>query len=264
MTDFLKHSKTQKMPSYLKFKNVEGHPDFQMKLNMDAPAERNIEFPCGCGFLIPPPFDDSALDMCYWMYRLYGGRQIKEEESHWSNPNFESRSRSAHVFCEKDEEQIRRINETVENRREKIIAADPFYDESASERKINDWYRKKLYLLFLISDEPNDLRSFLCFVFVRIFFFICVLCYLCVLIVKMLLPTTTESSNGKKFVSRLPNSVKIDLQQAHKYAMAASSNDQLAKNDFQARKINKKTHQKKPNRGKTPNNIRKTKKPARL
>jgi hypothetical protein len=78
------------------------------------------------------------------------------------------------------------------------------------------------------------------------------------------LPNTTKPKKG----GPLPKTVKETLQEANTQTEQALTDEKLAElfaaDSTDAQKKKKKTSNKKPNKGKAPNNIRKTKKPVKL
>ncbi|CAG5114247.1 Oidioi.mRNA.OKI2018_I69.chr2.g8309.t1.cds [Oikopleura dioica] len=268
------------MSTYIKFENIDGPADFQMKLNMRESIEQKVEFSCGCSFKVNADETAYWAHFCFWMHRLYEGRNIEEEQSLWSDPHF---ARTPHAFCSQDEEQIRRVDELVEKRRD-FLNSTSRYATSSSKSKMADLELKEIYMFLLTKNQPSNytlswplflrflvLHLFRCIIYVFVFILSLLfsilfmfLLFLCAIILSMLVPTSNVSMTEGKYSSGLPSSVKRHLQQEHEEAMATTCNEQLVKNTSNQKKINKKMHKKKPNQGKAPNNIRKTKKPARL
>ena len=241
---------------FFKFVGFEGYPDFQIRFNPRGTSDCDFEFSCQCKFRVPDiPLRDATcegtlmddiykgLPIC--LCCLYKGRIVQKEQSLWKDPDFKP---AKHLFCPKDEQQVQHVKEYVEKRRAMLMEDGEKEMENCNCCLYgNDTMQTMMHLILFRSTVQGTSHSST---------------------PSNLAPATKTARKGP----RLPKAVKKVLQKAHKDLEAATkpytSDEKMAElfkeTATSEDKRQKKTLKKKPNQGKAPNNIRKTKKPARL
>ncbi|CAG5112645.1 Oidioi.mRNA.OKI2018_I69.chr2.g6836.t1.cds [Oikopleura dioica] len=237
--------------SILKLENLRSHPDAQLRV-METDDAYHLRLSCHCATKIGIP-DHLFKEAIFWLTALCGGKFIKLEESHWKDPHFKATS---HLFCEKDPNQVLNILALVSQRKKAMmINSDP----RAIPYKLGSNMLWKVMLKMIFSGPD------ICLVHAFQEFIVSPEDW----------AEMNEIQHGKyqdifyekkkaKKAAGLPTSVKEALQKANnKKAQSVDSQEPNVTNKPSKNKKNKK-NKKKPNRGKAPNNIRKTKKPTKL
>ena len=101
---------------YLKFTRVLGNPGFQLRM-WEHKREFFISLSCGCTFEKKLAGEDHT-ECLFWLTYIYGGEFIDSEDSYWTDLDLDD---TPHVFCEKDEHQLTRIDELVKLRRNVML-----------------------------------------------------------------------------------------------------------------------------------------------
>ena len=239
---------------YLKYDGFEGNPNFQIRLNPMGTKDCDFELSCKCKFRVPDiPLRDATCEgtliediyqgLPIFLASLYKGEVVQKEESLWNDPDFKP---AKHLFCPKDQEQVRHVKEFVEQRRAMLMESGGKEMENCNCCLYgNDTLQTMMHLIIFRSTVQGSSHSSTS---------------------RDLVSATKTARKGP----RLPKSVKKVLQKAHKDLEAATkpytSDEKMAElfKETVGVKPQKKLIKKKPNQGKAPNNIRKTKKPARL
>ncbi|CAG5091278.1 Oidioi.mRNA.OKI2018_I69.PAR.g12947.t1.cds [Oikopleura dioica] len=140
-------------PVFLKFDDVKGHQDFQMKINRFGTADYDFEFSCGCGFLVPTIDHLYFADLSGWMLKFYEGVDVEKEQSNWNDPHFK---RTSHVFCDKDGEQDFRILDLIKKRRQRL-ATDNKYPDVLKDKEISMHHDRLLQICYktLLTHEKE-------------------------------------------------------------------------------------------------------------
>ena len=223
----------------LHFAGIEGNPEFQIKCDIGREKGGTLEFPCRCRFLLR---DEKSCTFGSFMDLLAATYQLSSvttpENSHWGNEKLKN-FKADHIFCNKDPDQEMRFTEILLQRR-------AILNEELGLVKIDGRTR------IAVIPDSDIIES--AFFYLRL---------------KDMFSDTLPSLTKPKKGGPLSKTVKETLQEASKDKENALTDAQLAdlfNNDSCAtkKKNAKKASMKRPNRGKAPNNIRKTKKPAKL
>ena len=217
------------------FEGIEGNPEFQIKCDLGRDKNGTFELPCRCRFLIPDGKAQYFEAFFHLLADIYRKSEVRLEDSLWREANFE---KAKHIFCDKDPDQEMRLSELLLQRRAILNDASGLV---------------KLDHTTNIADIPES------HIIESAFFY---------LQLKDMFSKTLRNPRKPKKGGQLPNSVKKTLQEANKRTEKGLTDDQLAElfkaDSHGTKKSVKKTLKRKPNKGKVPNNIRKTKKPAKL
>ncbi|CAG5098931.1 Oidioi.mRNA.OKI2018_I69.XSR.g16099.t1.cds [Oikopleura dioica] len=247
----------------LKFENLKPHPDAQLRITQEN-GQYHLHLSCHCTITNSLP-ESLYLEAMFWLQTVCGGKFIKLEESHWKNPDYKATS---HVFCKKDHLQIRKIVLLVDERKAiwmRNPTATPF-------ELGNDLFWKVMFKALFTGPGPcfkSFFKSAINEFLLTPQDFVDALDYLCEdsNILEHLQRTSSPTIHHQKKPKKtqgLPTSVKEALQKANNEKLQTI--DQVEPDDTNKQSKNKKNKKskKKPNQGKAPNNIRKTKKPTKL
>ena len=219
-----------------RFYGMEENPGFQIKCDTGRDKHGSFELPCGCRFLTPDEKGQYQGLFLELLASFYRPSQLRLERSLWRNDNFK---KAEHLFCDKDPDQKKRLMNLLLQRRVKVDSSGLLEVDRTT--KITAISATHLAESVFFCQQLTDIFS-------------------------KPLPNTTKPKKG----GPLPKTVKETLQEANKQTEEALTDEQLAElfnadsTDAQKKKKAKKTSKRKPNKGKAPNNIRKSKKPVKL
>lgn len=245
----------------LHFRGVEDNPDFPVKMTKNPFRGMYFELPCQCSF-------DISTEQKYEIFSGFIDLMTGSyEASHFSSKKYRNK-KAAHIFCGKDEKQESRLEELLSKRRaivllEKIMRAESI-DTCGECRLLFDVSFLQQLKALLAQRSTLPVRNF-----------------------KEEAPKKEPQIRVKKEASTphpqvftrnglkkgrkgLPIGVKEALREQQQGKGEQTSDGQVTESfsdatiDARKKKRNKKAMQKKPNKGKAPNNIRKTKKPVKL
>ncbi|CAG5095019.1 Oidioi.mRNA.OKI2018_I69.XSR.g13992.t1.cds [Oikopleura dioica] len=228
---------------YLKLDGYKDYPRFQIKFVKRGSDYYDFELSCKCKIQVPDIrirdrfcmgtlMDDIYCVFMDTIAAVYKGTLVTKEESLWNDPDFRP---ARHLFCSKDKKLTDHVGTFIKRRRRMLIKKQgPVEGRNCSCCLFgNDHMQAKMHTHLFMNTVFE--------------------------------PTPQSSPDRSNEFKRLPKSVKkvvlcapkLDTPEEKKVEDTAINKDQQVKRE-------KKFVKKKPNQGKAPNNIRKTKKPPRL